>query len=61
MKDVYDARFTSDVYAAKAVSIDDLRADGLKSEGNPLRLEYKNKADFIKYAKMLGVMPDFKV
>lgn len=58
-KEKYDSMFDQQVSSAPVVAIDDLKLGNFKGTG-PVRVIYHHRVAFKKYAKVLGIMDDFR-
>merc|ERR1711916_318534 len=56
----YDEAFTSRVYAAKGVTLAELKPARAHPETPEQRVEYTSPQVFVRIAKTLGIMDDFK-
>jgi len=59
LKDNYDKRYNDDVYNIEMLNIQEIR-QGFRPELKQVRLTYRNREDFRRYSKQLGIMDDFK-
>jgi len=60
VKENYDDSFLKIVYGSPVITIPDL-VQGKLSQESSVRVTYRNKDQFKKSAKSLGLMDDFKV
>ncbi|XP_055348096.1 alpha-1,3-mannosyl-glycoprotein 2-beta-N-acetylglucosaminyltransferase-like [Paramacrobiotus metropolitanus] len=62
LKEIYDPRFNSIVYNAPVIRLDDWKQKEIVGlpDNAAVRIEYRTKDQFIKIAKAIGVMQDFK-
>jgi len=59
LKDNYDKRYIDGVYKTDLLNIQEIR-QGFRPELKQVRLTYRNREDFRRYSKQLGIMDDFK-